>query len=88
MATQVIWEVFNNIGLSSETHYSARDPAMQFMLNELNAAWLANPGSYWRVDAWQPQGDVRSSIRVGAGANSGTLADLSLTQRSLADVQA
>lgn len=87
MATQVIWEVFNNVGLNSETHYAERDPAVQFLLNELNAAWLANPGSYWRVDAWQPQGGLRSSIRVGPGANSNVVADLSLTERTLADVQ-
>jgi hypothetical protein len=88
MATQVIWEVFNNIGANSETHYSERAPAVQFMLDALNSVWVVNPGSYWRVDTWQSQAGMRSSIRVGPGANSATLADFSLTQRHLADVPA
>ena len=80
-----IWEVFNNIGLNSESHFRERNAAVQHLLGNCNAVWIANPGSYWRIDAWQNLGGIRMTIPAGPGANSNELADFSLIERSLSD---
>jgi len=77
-----IWEVFNNIGLNSESHFRERNAAVQFLLGECNAVWIANPGSYWLITEWQTLGNIRMVILSSALV---LLADFSLIERSLSD---
>jgi hypothetical protein len=83
---QVIREVCNNLTPGFEAHYLKRQEAVGKAMGMLKAVYVANPGAYWRVESWEPDGNARSTIRAGAGANSTILADYSVLQRTLDDV--
>lgn len=84
----VIWEVRNNLvaGDAAQQHFRDRATAVNVAMGNLKAVFVANPGSYWRIEDWNAFGNARATVRVGPGAGSAILADYSLTERSLDDV--
>lgn len=88
MSHAVIWEVRNNLVANDaqQQHFRDRASAVNRAMTELKAVYTANPGSYWRIEAWESMGNARSTVRAGAGANSTILADYSLIERNLEDV--
>lgn len=80
---QVIWEVFDNVAATSQVHYANRRDALNAALGSQLSVFTANPGSYWRIESWASEGDIRTTVRAGPGANSTILADHAVYQRSL-----
>jgi hypothetical protein len=84
--TITIWEVTDNL-LPHEAqqigHFRDRRIAVNVGMGALQAVFTANPGSYWRIESWTADGNARSTVRVGPGANSTILADVSLIERTL-----
>lgn len=85
---QIIWELKDNVVGDAQAHYRDRNTAVQAGLAMLNSVWVANPGSYWRMESWGQNGNSRMTVRSGPGANSPIIADVELKQRTLADVSA
>lgn len=83
MAQEVIWEVYDNIGAGSQAHFTHRQDAVNFAMGAMKSVFTANPGSYWRIESWEVNGNARATVRSGPSANASIIADFSLYQRAL-----
>lgn len=84
MAT--IWEIVNNLTPASSAHFANRRSAVNRALSDQLAIVTGNPGSYWRVESWAPEGDMRLTVRSGPSANASIISDVSVLQKTLEDV--
>lgn len=83
MATAVIWGVKDNLLGLELKHYTSRRDAINFALGEQKALITIDPSRYWRVEAWETEGNLRTTVRSGPSANSSVISDVEVQRHEL-----